>query len=369
MAPKPRKWIMQFCTACRFKDGNQLFKCECCRQESRDVFMNDCDGMMVHLYKQHKKSEITSYPKFASIAEKFNINRNEDTEVGICFDPDCGMKVTSEFGRAFPFSNHIIMHHTEKKDFFAKAVGIVSGTKILNNYKIKDIINAKCSRCLKLFSLEDLDSHPAEVLVRLSKHWDEHAGDVPEILLDKASIQRELKDMEEKSLEANKKKQSIHEEVEMESALKRIEMEVDSEELDTLLQRYNMKLTKNSIIRCCVKKCRSQITLDTNKLYHIRNHWETFHGPKNNIYKELRKYKIIRMLLNEYIITDGTLATCPNSEYSINLENNTHDKLIELQERLHNERYETKYFLNMSKRAEVNFVCLFYFYNLIIIRR
>ncbi|KYQ53612.1 hypothetical protein ALC60_01065 [Trachymyrmex zeteki] len=357
---------MQFCTECEFgNDGNQLYKCECCTEELRNVFINDCDEMMLHLYKAHEKSEITSYPKFASIAEKFDINRNEDIEVGKCFAPDCGMKVTSEFGRACPFSNHIIMHHTEKKDFFAKAVGIVSGTKILNNYEIEDIENAKCSCCLKLFSLEGLDSHPAEVLVRLSKHWDDHAGyekkDVPEILLDEASIQRELKDMEEKSLEANKRKQSIHEEVEMEKTLKIIETEADSTEIDELLQRYNMKLIKNSIIRCCVYKCNTQITLDKNKLYHIRNHWETFHGSKNYIYENLKKQHLITVLLKEYKITDGSLANCPNCEYSKNLEENTHDKLKELLQHSQDHRYEMKYFLDMSKRAEVNFVLLVLF--------
>ncbi|XP_018353095.1 PREDICTED: uncharacterized protein LOC108754926 [Trachymyrmex septentrionalis] len=238
--------------------GNQLFKCEYCRQESKPDFIVDYIRMIRHLYEEHNKSEIMEDPKYESVKMSFNLSREYQykTDSGICLESNCGVTVKSKFGRALPFKNHSITHHADdKKNFFAKAVGIVSGQKILNNYEIMDIENATCIFCQTSLPLKDLDLHPAKVLEDLSRHLIPHVDEAPEILdnevplLEEALIQIELDEEEKIHLEVKDKKkkkifglQSIDEEVVMEETLRTIEPEVSPEDLNTLLQQYNSKI-------------------------------------------------------------------------------------------------------------------------------
>jgi len=159
------------------KDNNQLFKCEYCIQESKPDFISDHVRMIRHLYETHYKSEIMEDPEYESVARNFDLShqyRNK-IDVGKCLKLKCDAKIKSKFGKALPFKNHSVTHHEEdKKSFFAKAVEIVSGQKILDNYEIKDTEFANCSFCRKPLPLENLDSHPAEILSTLSDHWNEH---------------------------------------------------------------------------------------------------------------------------------------------------------------------------------------------------
>ena len=118
------------------------------------------------------------------------------------------------------------------------------------------------------------------------------------MLLDEASIQRELKDIEDKNLEANKMMQSIFENFKIEEIIRSKEAEYGFAFLDTLLETYDMRL-KNlyGIARCNIKICRGNIPIIKNKLYHIRNHWEIHHGPKNKIYNEVKNDRAILNIL------------------------------------------------------------------------
>ena len=158
-------------------EGNQLFKCEFCRRDSKPDFIDHVYRMICHVYKVHGKSEIMEDPKYQSVAANFDLVRSKRTKSinGTCRDLNCKMKIKSKFGKALPFKNHSITHHTDdKKSFFAKAVEIDSGRKILNNYKIEDTEFAKCSFCRTQIPLEGLDSHTAEVLAALSRHLIPH---------------------------------------------------------------------------------------------------------------------------------------------------------------------------------------------------
>ena len=178
MAQERPEWIMQFRKESGFDaKSNQLFNCECCRQESRPAFSDNHLKIIRHLYTQHhqKSSEIIANPEYEAVAKKFYLRPKQYVEVGKCRELNCDDDVKSMFGKALPFKNHSITHHEEdKKSFFAKAVESVSGQKILNNYEIKDTEIANCSFCRTPFPLKNLDSHPAEVLSILSNHWNEH---------------------------------------------------------------------------------------------------------------------------------------------------------------------------------------------------
>ncbi|XP_018338475.1 PREDICTED: uncharacterized protein LOC108746297 [Trachymyrmex septentrionalis] len=178
MAQERSEWIMQFRKESGFDaKSNQLFNCECCRQESRPAFSDNHLKIIRHLYKQHhqKSSEIIANPEYEAVAKKFYLRPKQYVEVGKCRELNCDDDVKSMFGKALPFKNHSITHHEEdKKSFFAKAVEIVSGQKILDNYEIKDTEFANCSFCRTPLPLENLDSHPAEILSTLSDHWNEH---------------------------------------------------------------------------------------------------------------------------------------------------------------------------------------------------
>ncbi|KYN31837.1 hypothetical protein ALC56_13976 [Trachymyrmex septentrionalis] len=287
--------------------GNQLFKCEYCRQESKPDFIVDYIRMIRHLYEEHNKSEIMEDPKYESVKMSFNLSREYQykTDSGICLESNCGVTVKSKFGRALPFKNHSITHHADdKKNFFAKAVGIVSGQKILNNYEIMDIENATCIFCQTSLPLKDLDLHPAKVLEDLSRHLIPHVDEAPEILdnevplLEEALIQIELDEEEKIHLEVKDKKkkkifglQSIDEEVVMEETLRTIEPEVSPEDLNTLLQQYNSKIIgkKYLLVQCQINKCGLRYTFINDKLYRIHNHWEIYHGPKKKVLKNLRE--------------------------------------------------------------------------------
>ena len=120
--------------------------------------------MIRHLYKYHYKSEITADPKYETLVKNFLIEiRYNRKTVGKYNISNCDAKVESIFGEALSFKNHLITHHTaDKKSFFANAVKIVYGQKLLNNYEIEEF--AKCSFCQTPLPLEGLDSHPAKVL-------------------------------------------------------------------------------------------------------------------------------------------------------------------------------------------------------------
>ncbi|XP_011063422.1 PREDICTED: uncharacterized protein LOC105151422 [Acromyrmex echinatior] len=301
MAQQRPEGIVQFYKEDRLDaKGNQLFKCEYCRQDSKPNFINDYVRMIYHLNYVHNKSEIMEDPKYQSVAARFNLHRhNVNQIVGECLVSNCNMKIK---------------------------IKIDSGRKILNYYKIEDTEYAKCSFCRTQIPLEGLDSHPAVVLAALSKHLIPHIGKYSDILLkgevqelrsvDEAFIQSELEKEENMQLEMNKKKQDIDKEVSMEETLSIIE----TEDLNTLLQRYRMKLNEEKKELCCEINGAHQFTYDDNKLYCIRNHWEIYHGPKNMIYDEIKNVTIISKLFRNYKITDGTLATCSECEYSENLE-------------------------------------------------
>ncbi|XP_018346909.1 PREDICTED: uncharacterized protein LOC108751303, partial [Trachymyrmex septentrionalis] len=133
--------------------------------------------------------------------------------------------------------------------------------------------------------------------------------------------------------EMNKKKQKIDQDLVMEEYLNTIEMGAVSEELNTLLQRYTM-------------------------IYRIRNHWEIHHGPKNKIYNEVKNDKTIQTILKKYKITDGNLATCPDCQYSKNLEEDTQlsvDTLDDMNKhwKLHNvDDNDTKRKRNIQNRLQ-----------------
>ncbi|XP_011063423.1 PREDICTED: uncharacterized protein LOC105151423 [Acromyrmex echinatior] len=199
------------------------------------------------------------------------------------------------------------------------------GRKILNNYKIEDTEFAKCSFCRTQIPLEGLDSHTAEVLAALSRHLIPHIDKYSDILeeevqelrsVDEAFIQSELEKEENMQLEINKKKQDIDKEVSMEKTLRSIE----TEDLKTLLQRYRMILNEETKELFCEIHKNYEHKYDANKSYCIRNHWEIYHGPKNMIYDDIKYVKCVFILFRNYKITDGTLATCSECDYSENLE-------------------------------------------------
>ncbi|KAG5319997.1 MOS1T transposase, partial [Pseudoatta argentina] len=223
--------------------GNQLFICEYCRQKLKSDFIEYHVRMICHMYEKHGKSEIIEDPKYQSVAARFNLHRQGKgkIDIGKCLVSNCEVEIKSKFGQALPFKNHLITHHTDdKKSFFAKAVEIDSGQKILNNYIIEDTEYAKCSFCRTLIPLEGLDSHTAGILAALSRHLIPHI----KYFLDEASIQSELKKEEEMQLIVNQQKQNIDKEIGMEETLRNIETGAASEDLNTLLQRYRMKLNK-----------------------------------------------------------------------------------------------------------------------------
>ncbi|XP_018343290.1 PREDICTED: probable serine/threonine-protein kinase irlA [Trachymyrmex septentrionalis] len=200
--------------------------------------------MILHLYEKHDKSEIMEDPKYKSVATRFDLSRQYryKFDVGKCLQLNCGVTIKSKFGKALQFKNHLITHHPDdNKNFFAKAVGIVSGQKILNNYEIKDTEIAECSFCQTSLPLKGLDSHTARVLAVLSRHLIPHVEYVPKILkvempiLDEASIQTELEEEEKIDLNVNEKRQRIDQDVMMEETLRTIESVVASEDLNTLL--------------------------------------------------------------------------------------------------------------------------------------
>ena len=157
--------------------NNQLFKCKCCRQESKPDFIDDYVRMIPHLYEMHRKSEIMEDSKYESVATNFDLSRQYQNkiDVGKCLKLNCDKTIKSKFGKALPFQNHLKTHHEDdKKNFFAKAVGIDSGQEILNNYEIKDTESAKCSYCQTPLPLKGLDSDPTEVLKTLKRHLDSH---------------------------------------------------------------------------------------------------------------------------------------------------------------------------------------------------
>ncbi|XP_018346331.1 PREDICTED: uncharacterized protein LOC108750948, partial [Trachymyrmex septentrionalis] len=187
------------------KDNNQLFKCEYCIQESKPDFISDHVTMIRHLYETHYKSEIMEDPEYESVARNFDLSRQyqKKIDVGKCLKLKCDAKIKSKFGKALPFKNHSVTHHEEdKKSFFAKAVKIVSGQKILDNYEIKDTEFANCSFCRKPLPLENLDSHPAEILSTLSDHWNEHISVDTNIKRKGATIENKLENLKEKRREA-----------------------------------------------------------------------------------------------------------------------------------------------------------------------
>ena len=167
-------------------------------------------------------------------------------------------------------------------------------------------------------------------------------------VLDEASIQIELEEEEKMQQEMNKKKQKIDQDLVMEEYLNTIEMGAVSEELNTLLQRYTMVLNqKDSKVHCKIKNCQSSFKLIKNKIYRIRNHWEIHHGPKNKIYNEVKNDKTIQAILKKYKITDGNLATCPDCQYSKNLEEDTQlsvDTLDDMNKHWKLHKYETDIF-------------------------
>ena len=140
--------------------------------------------------------------------------------------------------------------------------------------------------------------------------------------LDEASIQSELEEEENMQLDINEAMQNIDREVKMKETERKTKMETAFEDLNPLLQRYNMKCVARGKYKLhCNIDANHRYACDANKLYCIRNHWEIHHGPKNMIYNEIKHYyKCINILLQNYKITDGTLATCSECEYSENLE-------------------------------------------------
>ncbi|XP_018347216.1 PREDICTED: uncharacterized protein LOC108745324 [Trachymyrmex septentrionalis] len=196
--------------------------------------------MISHLYIKHDKSEIMDNPEYKPLATSFNLQRQFYNEIdsGKCLLSNCGVTIKSKFGRALPFKNHLITHHADdKKNFFAKVVGIVAGRKILNNYEITDTEIVKCSFCRTTKPLTGLDSQPAKVLADLGKHLNSHdtyvkllQDEVP-ILEDEASIQIELEKEEKLQLKVNEKKQSIDDDLLMEETLRTIS-EITAEDRD-----------------------------------------------------------------------------------------------------------------------------------------
>ncbi|XP_018339910.1 PREDICTED: uncharacterized protein LOC108747136, partial [Trachymyrmex septentrionalis] len=267
-------------------EHNQLFKCECCRQESKPDYTVDYGRMIRHLYIMHDKSEIMDNPEYKSVVISFNFQRQHKYEiVGKCIVSNCGVIIKSKFGRALPFKNHLITHHADdKKNFFAKVVGIVAGRKILNNYEITDTEIAKCSFCRTTKPLKNLDSQTAKVLADLGKHLNLHNTCISKILQvpfldEEASIQIELEEEEKMHLEVDKNKQSIDEAVGMEEILRSID--VASEGLNMLLQRYNSVIINDENL-----EEDTQLSLD--KLQNIHKHWMDDHSYAD---KRSRQYQ------------------------------------------------------------------------------
>ncbi|XP_011066223.1 PREDICTED: uncharacterized protein LOC105153205 [Acromyrmex echinatior] len=196
--------------------------------------------MICHIYNKHGESEIMNDPKYQSVATNFNFQRHKKSksDVGTCRVSNCNVKIKNKFGKALPFENHSITHHTDDKKiaFFAKAVEIDSGRKILNNYKIEDTEYAKCSFCRTQIPLEGLDSHTAEVLAILNRHSIPHIDEYLDILeevqdllsVDEAFIQSELEKEKKMQLDINEAKQNIDKEVPMQETLRNIETEPGS---------------------------------------------------------------------------------------------------------------------------------------------
>ncbi|KYN40910.1 hypothetical protein ALC56_04678 [Trachymyrmex septentrionalis] len=321
-------------------EHNQLFKCECCRQESKPDYTVDYGRMIRHLYIMHDKSEIMDNPEYKSVVISFNFQRQHKYEiVGKCIVSNCGVIIKSKFGRALPFKNHLITHHADdKKNFFAKVVGIVAGRKILNNYEITDTEIAKCSFCRTTKPLKNLDSQTAKVLADLGKHLNLHNTCISKILQvpfldEEASIQIELEEEEKMHLEVDKNKQSIDEAVGMEEILRSID--VASEGLNMLLQRYNSVIIndgkKSPIVKCEINECGHRTTLVNDKLYRIKNHWEIHHGPKNKIYNEVKNDQTMQQIFQRYKIMYGNLAICSVCQHTENLEEDTQLSLDKLQ--------------------------------------
>ncbi|KYQ54452.1 hypothetical protein ALC60_14601 [Trachymyrmex zeteki] len=323
--------------------------------------MSDYHHIECHLYRKHNKSEITTSERYEDLAKKFKIFRERNNEVGECLIENCPNKKVKNHthGEAFVFQNHYNMHHTDKEKFFAKAVEIELGQRILNNYKIEVTENAECSWCSELLPLKGLDSHTADVLGELSDHWSKHW---PLERIDKTIIQEKLQKRREEDTNVKKKLEELHKKIKEEKRKKELLKPAIHAERDRLVKLYNMTVLNNFTVICCYKFCPRK-TIFFDDVYKIQNHMEIYHLSKKEFYKDLAEYSRICAVLDKYKI-NGTVAACSKcDECQIDIEGNLYNlmEMLKHWDEKH-DRYETKYFLDISKRAEVNFVSYIYIY-------
>ncbi|KYQ52275.1 hypothetical protein ALC60_08890 [Trachymyrmex zeteki] len=353
MAPTRPEWIMQFCT-----EDSGKFKCNCCDADP----ISDYSDMKSHLFQRHDKSEITTSLRYKTLKKKFNIYREYNNEVGKCLTENCpNTKITNRTdGDAFVFQNHYNTHHTDKEKFFAKAVGFEQGQRILNNYKINVTENAECSWCSELLPLKGLDSHTADVLGELSDHWSKHW---PLERIDKTIIQGNLQERREVDTNVKKNLEELHKKIEEEKRKKVLLEPAIRTERDRLAELYGMVVINNFMVQCRYESCPRNIIEFNDDVYKIQNHMEIYHLAKKGFYKDLAEHRPILGILDKYKI-NGTVVACSKcDECQMDIEGN----LFNLMEMLKHwdekhDRYETKYFLVISKRAEVNFVSYIYIY-------
>ncbi|KYN37690.1 hypothetical protein ALC56_07889 [Trachymyrmex septentrionalis] len=311
MNREPAKWLMKHCKKIVKADGVYL-KCECCTENSYDVFFDDHNLMILHLYEKHHISELTKYRHRKFLEECFDIKRLSQCEIGICQVGTCRRMTICHNSNAFPLLSHLIIYHTCKEKF-SKVMGIESGHQILMNYFVLDTI-AKCSFCWRCLSLEGLESDPAEVLMFLSTHWNNHYYKIAPDRPNKMSIQAELQKAEEISKQWSDNIKRIFEDFEKRSVR------------SDLMSGYKMTYVSDFVGQCTI--CLENVVYNDSD-YLIKNHWEMYHGSKSNIYKDVIQKREVRQVLNKYQI-DGSMAKCFKCDAEMDLEENIKTKLIPL---------------------------------------
>ncbi|EGI69503.1 PREDICTED: uncharacterized protein LOC105154515 [Acromyrmex echinatior] len=319
MNRKPATWLMKHCKKIIKSDGVYL-KCECCTENSYDVFFDDHNLMILHLYEKHHISELTKYRHRELLEECFDIKRLSQCEIGICHVGSCRRMTICHNSNAFPLLSHLVMYHTHREKF-RKATSIEVGRQILMNYFILNT-TAKCSFCWKYLSLEGLESDPAEVLMSLSTHWNNHYKIAPD-RPNKVSIQAELQKAEEKL----KRRRNHDLEIKKIYSASRLVDDIEKKCVRPKLMRdYKMTYVSDFVGQCTI--CLENVIYNGSD-YLIKNHWEMNHGSKSNIYKDVIQKREVRQVLNKYQI-DGSMAKCFKCDAEMDLEENIKTKLIPL---------------------------------------
>ncbi|XP_011061358.1 PREDICTED: uncharacterized protein LOC105150157 [Acromyrmex echinatior] len=310
-----REWLERHCKEEQALLYFSIITCAYCDEVFIKSEKNYIRTFIKHLHDLHKRTELDGHSRCKELKEKFEIKQNQ-LFVGVCKEQTCKLQIIF-FRGVHLLQNHLEICHGNRSSIYLNVIrqNMKAQHILLNNYLITSDDKAHCLICKDQVDLSDLELETEEILDILQIHWANHF-----IKMQWDDIYR-LEQLQQRVDKKLMKEQISHDiektylEFPSEEIIKKlqnfdkiIEEVVDCLEYSIIISVFKMMRMsecQNLELRCicCLRKI-----IDIGRIHIIKNHWELYHGLFSLTYKEIIDIKIVRDILDQYVILNNILV-------------------------------------------------------------